>query len=134
MTARRWTEQDLMRARREAKADTSRAPVRPPAETEAEFQKAVIDFARMHRWRAVHFRPARTADGWRTPVTADGEGFLDLILVRGRVIFAELKSDSGTVSDAQAEWIAALHDAGQEAYVFRPSDWDVLTKILGAKG
>jgi hypothetical protein len=44
-------------------------------------------------WRAAHFRPARTAKGWRTPVAADGAGFPDLVLVRRtRIVAAELKS------------------------------------------
>lgn len=102
----------------------------PLQQTEAEFQKAVIEYAQMRGWRVAHFRPARTEKGWRTAVTGDGVGFPDLVLVRRRVIFAELKSDTGCVSVAQADWINALHDAGQEAYVWRPKDWDQIERTL----
>jgi hypothetical protein len=55
-----------------------------PPPTEREFQRQVIDLARLLGWRCAHFRPGRTARGWRTPVQADGAGFPDLQPVRAR--------------------------------------------------
>lgn len=59
-------------------------------------------------------------------------GFPDEVLVRGaRLIFAELKSERGKVSAAQAEWLDALGQVpGVEAYVWRPSDMDAIAEVL----
>ena len=100
-------------------------------QTETQFQESVIEAAHTFGWRVAHFRAARTADGsWRTPVQADGRGFPDLVLVRDRVIFAELKSDTGKVSDEQHEWIAWLEGAGAQAEVWRPADWPLIEATL----
>ena len=95
--------------------------------TEAEFQKQVIDAAHLFGWRVAHFRPARTAHGWRTPVAADGAGFPDLVLVRNhQLIFAELKTDTGKLSDAQRGWLEAL----PRSVVWRPRYWDDIERAL----
>lgn len=99
-------------------------------ETEADFLNAIIDLAHHHGWICVHFRPGLTAKGWRTPVQGDGAGFPDLVLVRERVIFAEVKSATGELSWDQAEWLAMLEDAGAEVYAFRPEDWETICSIL----
>lgn len=88
---------------------------------ESEFQTIVIDMARLFKWRVAHFRPAMTSKGWRTPVSADGKGFPDLVLVKSwRLIFAELKTDRGRVSTEQQEWLDALPDS----CIWRPKDLD----------
>jgi len=46
------------------------------------------------------------------------------------VIFAELKTDKGKLSEAQAAWIAELGAAGAEVYVWRPQDWVTIESIL----
>ena len=99
--------------------------------TESSFQAAVIDAARLWGWRVAHFRPARTKNGWVTPVAADGKGFPDLVLVRDRLVMAELKSDTGRLSGDQHEWIAWLEGAGVETYVWRPADWPLVERTLG---
>ncbi|MCI0635547.1 MAG: VRR-NUC domain-containing protein, partial [Actinobacteria bacterium] len=91
--------------------------------TEAEFQEQVIGLARLLGWRVAHFRAAGTGHGWRTPVSADGEGFVDLVLARDRVMFVELKSDTGTLRPAQREWLIALRAAGAEVHVWKPALW-----------
>jgi hypothetical protein len=92
--------------------------------TERELQNAVIELAQLLKWRVAHFRPARTAQGWRTAVAGDGVGFPDLVLVRDRLIFVELKSAKGRLSPAQQCWLADLeHDAGQEVHIWRPCHW-----------
>lgn len=90
---------------------------------EAELQEAVIECAHMYGWMVAHFRPARTEKGWRTPVAADGKGFPDLVLVRHRVIFAELKSERGRLTFEQEMWLKQLTNAGADAYLWRPTDW-----------
>ena len=109
----------------------TRAPVFPISE--AAFQDFVIEAARTLGWKCAHFRPAQTARGWRTPVLADGAGFPDLILVRDRVIAAELKAERGRVSAAQNDWLEALRLADIETHVWRPSDAGLVLEILKRK-
>lgn len=101
-------------------------------QSEATFQSAVIDYAQRKGWRVAHFRPAQNARGdWRTPVAADGAGFPDLVLVRDRVIFAELKSHTGRVREDQHAWLDALRGAAQtEVHVWRPADWPTIEETL----
>jgi VRR-NUC domain len=100
--------------------------------SEEDWQRLVVDAARYHRWRVFHTRPARTAAGWRTPVSGDGAGFVDLVLVRPpRVLFVELKSQRGRLSALQEAWLADLAECpGVERYVWRPSDWETVMEIL----
>ena len=88
----------------------------PPsvAVTEAEMADTLRDACRWTGWRCAHFRPARTAHGWRTAVQGDGKGFPDWVLVhdRGGVLFVELKTVRGKLSPSQEAWGEALIRAG----------------------
>jgi hypothetical protein len=98
---------------------------------EADFQRAIIQLAQLKGWRVAHFRKAQNGKGqWRTPVAADGKGFPDLVLVRDRVIFAELKTDRGTLTPDQTEWQHALARAGAIAAVWRPREWNAIAEVL----
>lgn len=59
-------------------------------------------------------------------------GFPDLVLARGgRVIFAELKAQRGTVRPEQQEWLDTLRACpGVEVVVWRPSDWESVEAAL----
>lgn len=103
-------------------------PLRPI--TESEFLDQVLQLAHAWRWRCAHFRPAKTADGWRTAVSGDGAGFPDLILVRERVIVAELKVGRRQVTGEQRAWLMAFEGANVAAYEWRPDDWDEITRVL----
>lgn len=61
-------------------------------------------------------------------------GFPDWTLVRERVVFLELKTARGTVSDAQHGWLDALNKANVEAYVVRPSLLEQAKLVLQARG
>jgi hypothetical protein len=100
--------------------------------SEAAFTGQVLQAARLLGWQSAHFRPARTARGWRTPVQGDGKGFPDLILLRGpRLVVAELKVDGGRLRPEQESWLAAFRQLpGAEVHVWRPRDWDQLTEVL----
>ena len=104
--------------------------------TEAEFQQQVIDYAHLQGWRVAWFRPVRVqrADGtvyYETPVGADGTGWPDLILVReGRGIAWELKSQHGSPSSAQIEWLNEFDAVGFETGIMRPSHWDQIEEAL----
>ena len=106
-----------------------------PQISEADFQSQVIQLARTLGWRVAHFRVVRVQrrDGsirYMTPVQADGTGFPDLVLVRDRVIFAELKAERGRTSPEQDAWMAWLSSAGAECYLWRPSDWNEICEVL----
>lgn len=98
--------------------------------TEDDWQRQVIDLARLFKWRVAHFRPALTKHGWRTPVSADGKGFPDLVLVRDRVIAAELKTRTGIPSPDQHAWLDAFTDAGIETHIWRPADLELVAATL----
>ena len=68
-----------------------------------------------------------------TPVGADGKGFPDLVLVRERVIYAELKAKSGSIRPDQKIWIERLQQAGAEVYVWRPKDLEIISGILNQR-
>ena len=99
---------------------------------ERDFQKAVIDTARIYGWKIAHFRPALTKHGWRTPVMADGQGFPDLTLVRGNeLVFAELKSDHGRPTREQRHWVENLNRVQVvKARIWRPTDWNLIIETL----
>jgi hypothetical protein len=89
--------------------------------TESEHQEAVIDLAKMLRWRVYHTFDSRHSE----------PGFPDLVLVRGpRIVFSELKRDTGKITAHQASWLAGLMAAGGEVYVWRPRDWDQIVETL----
>lgn len=97
---------------------------------EDDFLKAVIKYARLKGWRTAHFRHARTEHGWRTAVDGDGAGFPDLVLVRERLVVAELKSISGRLTGEQDAWLVAFRLANIESYMWRPTDWPHIEKVL----
>lgn len=104
-------------------------------ETETGFQGWVIDRARLSHWYVVHFRAAYTHRGYRTPVQGDGAGWPDLVLVRERIVFAELKIHPPTVKRGrlepdQEEWRARLVAAGAEWHLWRPADRDAIAEVL----
>lgn len=89
---------------------------------EASFMATVVELAQWRGWRSYHtFDSRRSAPGWP-----------DVVLVRGdRMIAAELKTNRGRVSTAQAEWLAALSRiAGVECHIWRPDDWAAVQAAL----
>ena len=85
--------------------------------TEAELSKAICDLAHALGWEVFRLPVNRTV----RPVK-DAVGYPDLTLARRHeVVFMELKSDKGEVSDDQWRWGVAL----PEWYVIRPADLDM---------
>lgn len=116
--------------RRMARLDTLDVGTRPrmtaPATdlrdlTEKEWQAQVKQLASQTGWKGAY----HTYDSRRSQ-----SGFPDLVLVRERVLFVELKRETGKLSPAQAEWIRWLIDAGAEAYVARPRDLEMVAAVL----
>jgi hypothetical protein len=100
--------------------------------TERDFQRAVVETARLFGWRVAHFRPARRNDGtWRTPVEGDGAGFPDLVLLRReRMMVRELKVGTGKLTREQEDWLRWFRDAGVDACVWRPEEWPGIEEEL----
>lgn len=61
-------------------------------------------------------------------------GFPDLVLVRDRVIYLELKTETGKLTAMQRQWLDALRHAGAEAYLARPRDLQPLADVLARPG
>ena len=106
-------------------------------QSETNFQTTVIDLAKTLGWRVLHFRGVRVQrkDGstyYQTPVGADGAGFPDLVLAKTGhpIYFVKLKSQSGKLSATQEEWRKVLDRSSSPYLVLRPSDWDMVVKIL----
>ena len=102
---------------------------RDPLElTEAQFLRQLVDLAAILGWHYVHFRPAQTSHGSRTPVQGPlGKGWPDLLLIhpeRKRTMFRELKADAGHLSPEQREVIVILTAAGLDAGTWKPADLD----------
>jgi len=94
----------------------------PPIK-EKDFRQQVVDLAKLlgfmayFSWTSIH----------------SPRGFPDLVLAhpeKKRVIYVELKSEKGKISLAQDEWLKTLADCGQEVYVWKPSSWEEIVKIL----
>lgn len=98
---------------------------------EREWQKQVIDLAVAHGWKYFHTSPKQVRAGsWRS----DGKGFPDLVLAHWKhgIIFAELKSDSGRLSDDQKDWAVTL--VNHTTYrVWRPKDFEEVVEMLQGK-
>lgn len=81
-------------------------------ESEADFQRWTIDYAEWHGWAVFHTYDSRRSN----------PGWPDLVLVRDRVLFRELKTNSGRLSVEQAACLNRLTAAGADAKVWRPRD------------
>ena len=98
--------------------------MKPDVLTERELSQQVFDLAVLTGWRVVRF-PA-----WRP--TSTTPGFPDIVAVRGgRLLFAELKTETGKLTPAQREWLWLLAEAGGvDVYVWRPSNWRQAVQVL----
>lgn len=92
-----------------------------PPQTEKQWQATVVEYAKLRGWRTYHT--------WISLRSAPG--FPDLVLVRRpRVVFAELKSERGALSEKQEAWLEDLRASGQNVFVWRPSDWPEVERVL----
>ena len=114
------------------------------AMSEADLQRWVIQTAQTLGWRVHHSRTTKTQrrDGsvvYHTPISGDA-GFFDLVLIHLEhgIIFAELKSQSGRLSERQRSWFDVAFGA-KDSFDFtgllrlklwRPSDRDDIERIL----
>ena len=83
--------------------------------SEKELQENVVEMAQALGWRVYHTYDSRRSQ----------PGFPDLVMIhpqRSAVLWCELKSERGTLSKAQREWLRDLLKVGQNAQVWRPRD------------
>ena len=106
--------------------------------SEKQWQGTVINYARSQGWLVGFTYDARKSE----------PGEPDLRMVRPpRYVEAELKTEKGKLTkgrwnkagtrwlSGQDEWGDALSACpGLEYYLWRPSDWDEVEKVLGASG
>lgn len=89
--------------------------------TEEELMDYVVTLFKLYRWRWYHTYDSRRSN----------PGFPDLVAVRdGRVIFAELKRETGKVTPPQQTWFDELTQSGNEVYCWRPSHMRKIGEIL----
>jgi hypothetical protein len=103
--------------------------------TEAQFQRTVIEAAQALGWLCYHTHDSRRS----------AAGFPDLVLVRDRVLFVELKTERGKLSGAQEQWRdaivgairrwttkqgAAYYAAPFQWCLWRPSNWSTIEEVL----
>jgi hypothetical protein len=99
--------------------------------TEEIFTAKVLLMAKEYGWKTAHFRPAKTAKGWRTAVQGQGKGFPDLILCRGKwQIAAELKVKKNKPSLEQLAWLEAFRMTGAATFIWYPSQFDEICDLL----
>ena len=90
---------------------------------ESAFQTRVRRAALEHGYLVYHTRDSRKSD----------KGFPDLVLVKpGRLLFVELKSQKGKLTQEQSVWLSMLQHSipGVEAYCWSPDDWAHIQEIL----
>ena len=93
------------------------------AQSEKVFMERVRQLAVANGWLVYHPYDSRRSE----------PGYPDLTLVHPRrgVVWAELKVRGGRVTAEQDAWLSVLRQAGQRAYLWRPSDWADIEAVLG---
>lgn len=102
--------------------------------SEDDFMSQITKLAELYGYRWVHFRPAKTSKGWRTPVSGPlGKGWPDLFLARDRDqrrMFVELKARNQTLTVDQRAVLDYLRACGFDCHVWWPQDLDVANGVL----
>ena len=96
--------------------------------TETDLQAQVIELGELLGWRVYHVTDVRKRLRARTSL-----GFPDLVLVRERVLYRELKNDRRLLEKEQKAWRDILLAAGQDWAVWRPNMWDEIQAELTAR-
>lgn len=92
----------------------------PRSWSERLFQAKVIEILKFYSWLYYHTADSRRSVG----------GFPDLVACRERLVYVELKTETGELSADQQRWQEALRRAGEETYVWRPSDLVTIVRVL----
>lgn len=90
------------------------------------WQRQVRDLAGLLGWACYHTWLSIHSDA----------GFPDLVLAKpGQpLIFAELKRQSGRLTQVQRDWITILEAVpGVRVFVWKPSDWETVQAVLDGR-
>ena len=79
--------------------------------TEKAFQSQIIHYAKKQGWHVYHTYDSRRSE----------PGFPDLVLVRNKVLYRELKTDKGRLTASQQAWKESLTTAGADYEIWRPN-------------
>jgi hypothetical protein len=88
--------------------------------SERAYQWRIIALARQLGWFEYHTFDSRKSRA----------GFPDLVLIRERIVYAEVKAERGKTTPTQDDVLQRLRNAGGEVYVWKPSDYDDVQRIL----
>lgn len=101
----------------------------PPASDagEAEWSGLVWAFAIDHGWEGYHTRDSRGSQ----------DGFPDWVFAKiwpggvwAKMFYAELKREDGVQSEPQKKWERLIRLCGGTYYLWRPSHWDIVRRVL----
>lgn len=92
---------------------------------EEQFRWQIRDIAKLYGWNMQYhtYNSMRSQAGWPDEVLCHP--------IHRRVIFVELKSEKGNLSDAQRSWLIVLNACGLETAVWRPKDIPTAIRVLG---
>lgn len=107
-----------------------------PRQAERDFMAAVLKYAELLGWR--HFHDAATNApracwhcGRRSTAPRNPAGWPDLVMIRRpRILFAELKAEGERPTPDQQAWLDELAACGQQVFVWWPSSWSEIEKVL----
>ena len=94
--------------------------------SEGEFQSSILDLVRALGLQAYHTHDSRRSQ----------KGFPDLVIVGSNgVLYRELKTMTGVVTEEQKYWLSILQAAGADVAIWRPNLWpEPITRDLRALG
>jgi Holliday junction resolvase len=100
---------------------------------ERDFGRQIETMLDFYGWLWKHDETAVRPGGGFATAFRGSRGFPDYIAVKGdRLLFIELKSERGRLSDDQRRWLRDLDATGKaEVYVWRPADLADAAKVLG---
>lgn len=106
-------------------------------ENELAFQSRVVGLFRVYGFERIFHAPAGGHQGRVSrEQIPEGRGFPDLLAIKGqRVIVAELKASTrmckpNNLRPGQWSWLQAFNNAGVEAYLWHPGDWDEIQDVI----
>lgn len=104
-----------------------------PEVSEREWMEQVFDLAKILSWKTMHVRRSIASynKGWTTATSV--KGWPDAVMwseAQQRLIFVEFKKESGRLTVEQKDVIRSLLAAGQEVFVWRPSQLEEIKNVL----
>ncbi len=88
--------------------------------TEKQWLEQVRTLAKLFGWLTYHPHQSMRSE----------PGYPDLTLIRERLVFVELKTERGKLSEHQEKWRDACLRAGAEWYCWKPADLELAAAVL----